>query len=230
RTLAVDARPIRKRCAGEHNRSDEIRPNSTHHHHLPSRLAITDEAGLAFGLRVALSNDLDETRFGAADVLNRLAWHRLGQETDEVAWMARLHSHANLAVMLHAADSRTGPGARIKHDEGTPCRINLVPGGRDDPHQTVVDRPIEAPSVCNKLELEAQDIRRLSSHVLEMIVAALAQHVEEQYGALARINPIVLKLADKIEPRPRQRHPGERATLCPPGFRRANPDILFGRT
>src|SRR4029077_20452828 len=99
---------------GEHNRADEIRPNSTHHHHLPSRLAIADEAGLSFGLRVALGNDFNETRLTAADVLNRLAWHRLGQETDEVAWMARLHSHANLAVMLHAPDSRTVAGGRVK--------------------------------------------------------------------------------------------------------------------
>ena len=67
---------------------------------------------------------LDEDRFGEADILDRLAGFGAGQEADEVAGMARRHRHADLAILLHAADTRPVSGARIDDDEGPPGRID----------------------------------------------------------------------------------------------------------
>src|SRR5262249_37491765 len=83
RVLAVDTGPIGERRAREQDRPDQVRPTRAHHHDLPSRLTIADEAGLAFGLRVKLGDLLDKTRFGTANVLDRLARHRLRQKADE---------------------------------------------------------------------------------------------------------------------------------------------------
>ena len=63
---------------------------------------------------------LQEHRFGARDVLDGLARHRIGQEADEIAGMAGLEGDADLAVGLEAADARAVPRARIDDDERPP--------------------------------------------------------------------------------------------------------------
>ena len=55
---------------------------------------------------------LDEDRLSAADILDRLARHRLRQEADEVAGVAGRQSHADLAVLLHPANAGPMAGAR----------------------------------------------------------------------------------------------------------------------
>ena len=90
---------------------------------------------------------LQEHRLGARDVLERLAGHRIGQETDEIAGMAGLEGDADLAVGLEAADARAVPGARIDDDERTPRRIDLNALRRNDAHERVVDRPFERAAI-----------------------------------------------------------------------------------
>ena len=70
-----------------------IGPNSSgrigrQHHDGPAGLAIADHAGLAVGIGMKRDDLFEEDRFGARDVLDRLAGHRLGQEADEIAGMA----------------------------------------------------------------------------------------------------------------------------------------------
>ena len=104
--LAADAGPVGERRSGEQERADEIGLDGGRHHDLPAGLAVADEAGLALGLGMAFADLADERGLGAADILDRLARHGLGQEADEVAGMAGGERHADLAVVLHAADAR----------------------------------------------------------------------------------------------------------------------------
>ena len=105
--------------------SEQFRPQRRQDHDGPAGLAIADHARLAVGFRMAADDLLDEHGFGARDTLDCLSGHRLRQEADEIAGMARLHRDADFAVRLEPADSRTMPGARIDHDERPPVEINF---------------------------------------------------------------------------------------------------------
>ena len=80
--------------------------------------------GLPSASRVQRDDLLQEDRLGVHDVLDGLARHRLGREADEVAGMAGLHGHADLAVGLEAADAGAVSGARIDHHERALQRID----------------------------------------------------------------------------------------------------------
>ena len=69
-------------------------------------------------------------------------------------------------------------------------------GRRDDAHQHVVDRPRQGAPVAHQLEREAEHVRRVLGVLLEIDVAALAQHVEEQDRALPGVDPVFL---DEVE-------------------------------
>ena len=71
------------------------------------------------------------------------------------------------------------PGARIENNERPLARIDRSARGRNDPHQGVIDRLRQRAPVEHEFGLEAQHMRRLAGVVLEIIVAALAQHVEQ---------------------------------------------------
>ena len=134
---------------------------------------------------------LDKTRLGQADILDRLARHRLRQEADEIAGMTRRQRDADLAVVLHAADARSVPGARVEHDERALARIDRYARRRDDADQRVVDRPRQRAPVEHEFGLEGQNVRRLARIVLDVVVAALAQDIEQQNRALPRIDPVL---------------------------------------
>ena len=95
-------------------------PDSREHHDRPSGLAIADDARLAVGLRMQGNDLLEEYRFGARDVFDGLAGHRLGKKADEITGMAGFECDADFAVGLEPADAGTVPGARIDDDEW-PC-------------------------------------------------------------------------------------------------------------
>jgi hypothetical protein len=105
--------------------------------------------------------------------------------------MAELERDAELTVHLEAADSRPVPGARVDHHErahrGIGRRVAL---GRLDAHQGVVRRLLEASPVEDDLVVEHEHRRAAELIVLEVLVAALAQDVERQDGALPSIDPI----------------------------------------
>ena len=65
RVLALDARPVGERRAGDDDRAEELGPERGEDHHRPAGLAVADDAGLALGLRVAGDDGLEEHRLGA---------------------------------------------------------------------------------------------------------------------------------------------------------------------
>ena len=65
-----------------------------------------------------LDDFFQEDCLGAGDVLDGLSGHRLGHKADEVAGMAGLHGHADLAIGLEAANAGAMPGTRVEDHEG----------------------------------------------------------------------------------------------------------------
>ena len=190
RALAADARPVGQRRPRQQDRARQIGPDRAHHHDLPARLAIADQDRLALGARMPRRHGLDEARLGAADILDGLPGYRLGQEADEVAGMAGGQSLADLAVVLHPADARAVPRPRVEDHERA---LGVVDGGsrrRDDAHQAVVHRPFELVAAEDQLVLEGEDVRGGAGAVLQGVVAALAQHVQQQDPALPRVEPV----------------------------------------
>ena len=80
--------------------------------------------GLPSASGCALDDLLDKPRFCLADILDRLAGHRVGQKADEIAGMAGCERDADFAVVLHAADAGTMAGARVEDDERTLALVN----------------------------------------------------------------------------------------------------------
>ena len=123
---------------------------------------------------------LEEDRLSARDVLEGLAWHGFGQEPDEIAGMTGLEGDADLTVGLEPADARAMPRARIDHHEGAARRIDCRSLGRDNPHEDIVNRPIEGAAVNNDLRRIVEHVRRGLREMLAILVAALAHHVQKR--------------------------------------------------
>src|SRR5262249_581872 len=109
RILAVHATPIRQRRPADDQRAKHLGSDRRGHHDPPAGLAIADDARLAVRLRMPCDDLLEEDRFGAADVFDRLSWHRIRQEADEITRMAGLERDADLAVGLEPSDARAMP-------------------------------------------------------------------------------------------------------------------------
>jgi hypothetical protein len=134
---------------------------------------------------------LQEDRLGAGDVLDGLAGHRIGDESDEIAGMSRLERNADLAVSLEAADARSMPGARIDDDERAAGRVGRDALWRDDAHEAVIDRPLELAAVHHELEGEVEHVRDGLGQMRTVLVAALAHHVPVQDAALCRVDRVL---------------------------------------
>ena len=168
--------------------------NRGRHHGLPAGLAIGDDDGLALGIGVAPGDLLDEGRLGVADVLDRLARHRLGRKADEVAGMAGADRHADFALGLHAPDARTVARARIDDDDRRFGRIHGGAVGRKDAHEFVVDRARQLSSVKDELVVEVQYVGDLLRRLGEMNVSPLVQSFERQDAPLPGVRPVLHSL------------------------------------
>ena len=115
--LAPNAGPVGERRSGQDDRPSQVRPDRRHHHRLPAGLAVGDDDWLAFGLRMALGDVLDERSLCAADVFDRLSGFWLRQKADEVHGMAGAKRDADLAFRLHAANPGTVSRARVDNDD-----------------------------------------------------------------------------------------------------------------
>jgi hypothetical protein len=143
-----------------------------------------------FGLRVQRHDLFQKDCFSARNILDRLAWHGVRQEADEITGMAGPERHADLAVRLETADARPVPGARIDDHERTAGWINHDALGRHDAHQAVIDRPIERAAVHDQLCVKIKNIRRGFGEMLAILIAALAHDIPEQHGPLRRIDHV----------------------------------------
>ena len=177
--------------SGHHQRPEGVRADRGGHQQRPAGLAIADRHRPALGLRVAAADLLGEGDDGAHHVLDRLARLGIGAEADEVAGMAGLHRHADLAVGLEAADARPVAGARIDDDEGALARIGRRRRGRRaHARHPVVDGLRQVMAVQHQVEVEAEDVPHRVVLAFQEGVAALAQHVEEQHRALPRVERV----------------------------------------
>ncbi|MCE3250881.1 MAG: hypothetical protein K0R41_4706, partial [Geminicoccaceae bacterium] len=191
RVHALAAGPVGQGRSRDRDDPDVVRGGRGHHHDRPAGLAVADHDRLAVGLGMQLAHLADEQDLGAADVLDRLPGLGLREEGHEVDRMARPHRHADLALLLEAADAGAMPGARVDDHERPLRRIaGLAPPGLDA-HERVVHRSLELTTVDHHLVVEDQHGRLAGLVVLDRLVAALSQHVPEQDRALAGIDPVV---------------------------------------
>ena len=190
RVLAAHAGPVGERRARDDDRAEELRAERVHHHHRPAGLAVADDAGLSLGVRMAGDDRLQEHRLRAGDVLDGLAGHGIGQEADEVAGVAGLHRHADLAVGLEAADAGTVAGAGVDHDEGPLQRVDVDAFGRDDSGERVVHRAFQTAAVQHELGLVVEHVRGGLRRVLLGLGGAPAQDIEEQDRALPGVDRV----------------------------------------
>ena len=190
RILAAHASPIGQRRPGEDDRPEELGPECCDQHHRPPGLAVADHARLALGLGMAGDDRLEEGRFGAGDVEDGLARHRVGQEADEVGRMPGLHRHADLAVGLEAADPGAVAGARIDDHERPLPRVDLDALGGQDASEQVVDRPLEPPAVKHQLGLVVEHVRRDLRPMRLVLDGSPTHHVEEEHRPLPGVHRI----------------------------------------
>ena len=155
--------------------------------------------GLAVRIGMKSDHFLQEHRFGARDVLEGLARHRIGQETNEIAGMAGLESDADLAVGLEAGDARAVPRAWIDDDEWTPPLVDVDALRRDDARKRVVDRPFERTAIDHDLGRIAEHVRRVLGHMLVVLVAALPHHIPEQDVPLRGVDHVLDRWGERAE-------------------------------
>src|SRR5262245_3756371 len=193
RIQAVPAIPIGERRADRHDRPRQVGANCSEAEDGPARLAIADDAGLARMSRMPLGHGFDEGRLRATHVFNRLTFHRIRQEPDEIARMAGRERDSDLAITLHAADAGTMSGTRIDDDEGARCLVDDDTLWWEDTFQAVVDRTRQCPSVQHGLECESENVWHIAADIFEVVVTAPTQHVEHQHIALEGVDQIFAK-------------------------------------
>ena len=120
----------------------------------------------------------DEDRLSAADVLNCLPGHRIGEEPNEIAGVTRLQRLADFAFRLHPANTRPVSGARIDDHDWRLGGINLDPYRRNDLHEQIVHRTLQRPAVADKFSGKIEDMRRFLRGALDVLVASLPQRIE----------------------------------------------------
>ena len=85
------------------------------------------------------------TASGAGDIFDGLTGHGLGHKADEVTGMTRLHGNADFAIGLEASNPRAMAGPRVDDHERPSTRgINFNSRRRNNMHQQVIDRPLQA--------------------------------------------------------------------------------------
>jgi hypothetical protein len=153
--LFPGAAPVGHRGAVDHDRAGVVRIGGGQHHRGPAALAVADDGRLG-RLRVQPVHVRHELLLGVADVQQRLAGFRLGEEDDEVHGMARAQRDPHLRIVLEAADAGAMARAGIDHDVGAQLAIDLHALGRDDADQGVVDRLRQHAPVHFHLVVEMQ--------------------------------------------------------------------------
>ncbi|MCY1218642.1 hypothetical protein D9M72_305910 [compost metagenome] len=200
RVAPAHARPVRQRCAGHQQWPGALGRDRGQDHQCPAGLAVADDEGLAGCVRVPLADDLEEVGLGARHRFNRLPRAGLLEEGDEIARMPGAQRDADLAVGLEATDAGAVARARVNHHEGALGRVGRAVGRRHDAQQRVVDGFGQFAAVGQQFLLEHEHRRHALALMLGGLVAALAQDVEQQHGALPGVGEVFQRrLAERRE-------------------------------
>ncbi len=113
-----------------------------------------------------------------------------------------MQRYPDLGIVLEAADAGTVASARVDDHVRAALGIHRDALWRNDAQQRVVDRTLERATVHHDLIVEAQHRRQSLPLVLEEVVAALAQRVPEEDGALREVDAVLRAVAPHL---PRQR-------------------------
>ena len=139
---------------------------------------------------MAGNHHFDESCLGLANIPDRLPGYRLRQKADEIAGMPGLECDADFAVGLEPTYPRAMPGARIDDDERPSGRIEFDSRRRNDPHETVVDRPIKRLSAEDQFHFVVEHMWHGLGQMLPILITALAHRVPEQDATLGGIHQI----------------------------------------
>ena len=104
--------------------------------------------------------------------------------------MAGFHRHAYLAVRLEPADPGPVTRARVDDHKRTAPEINLYSARGGDPHERIIYRPLEIPSVGDQLDVIVEDMRRGFGEMFAVLNAALAHDIQEKDAALPGIHEV----------------------------------------
>src|SRR4029078_11144970 len=115
-----------------------------------------------------------EPLLGLAYVEQGLAGLRVAEEYHEVDRMPLAQRHADLRVVLEAADARAVTRARIDDDVRTPPGIDCHALRGHDAYQRVIDRALELAAVDHGLKIEVQHRRQARLRMLDKVITALA--------------------------------------------------------
>ena len=187
--FAPGAAPVGHRRADDHDRTGVIGVRSGQHHRCPAGLTVADDSRLR-GIRMKLAHAMDELALGVAHVEQCLSRFGIREEDDEVHRMPFVQRHSDLRIVLEAADARTVASARVDDHVRAALGIHRHALWRNDAQQRVVDRTLERAPVHHDLVVEAQHRRQSLPLVLDEVVAALAQRVPEQDGALREVDAV----------------------------------------
>src|SRR5262249_49747546 len=131
RALIPCAAPIRHRRAVDHDRTRVVGIRRGKHHRRPSALAIADDCGL-WTMRMQFAHLAHELLFRLAYTEQRLSRLRIAEEDDEIDRMAFAQRHADLRIVLEAADARPVTGARVDDHIRPALRIDYYACGWND--------------------------------------------------------------------------------------------------
>ena len=190
RAFAPGTAPVRHRCPDHHDRTGVVGIRSGEHHRRPAGLTVADDCRL-LGIRMQLAHAVHELALGVAHVEQRLTGLGIREEDDEVHGVAFAQRHADLRIVLETADAGAVAAARVDDHVGTAVGVDRHAFRRNDAQQRVVDRTLERASVHDRLVVEVKHRRQSLPLVLEEVVAALAQRVPEQDGALREVDGVL---------------------------------------
>ena len=195
--FAPGAAPVRHRGTDDHDRTGVVRARRSQHHGRPACLAVANDRRLRrAGMERA--NVVNELALGVAHVEQRLPGFGIREEDDEVHRMPFAQRYTHLGVVLEAADAGPVTAARVDDHVGPALGINAHAFRRHDSQQCVVDRTLERAPVHDHFVVEVQNRRQPVALVLDEVVPALAQRIQEQDGALREIDCVLAGACRKL--------------------------------
>ena len=138
-----------------------------------------------------LRHSFQKDRPGVYDGFDGLTRFGIRREPDEVTRVAGSHGFADLAVRLEPADARTVTRAGIDHDKGALLFVDDGARRRFDSHHPVVDRPGQLSPIDDQFTGEMKHVRDRLGHVLPVLIASPAHHVQVENGALACVDDVI---------------------------------------